>query len=120
MAGFDPYSTLGVGRDATPEEIKKAYRNLARKYHPDHNPNDSSAEEKFKEVKKAYDILSDPSRRQQHDNFGFTGDEQPGAGGLAGLGTLVLALILAIFLKPCLAKGLAAALPKPAPAVVPM
>lgn len=86
MAGFDPYSTLGVGRDATPEEIKKAYRNLARKYHPDHNPNDSSAEEKFKEVKKAYDILSDPSRRQQYDNFGFTGDEQPGAGGFSGFG----------------------------------
>lgn len=84
MAGFDPYSTLGVGKDATPEEIKKAYRNLARKYHPDHNPNDSSAEEKFKDVKKAYDIISDPSRRQQYDNYGFTGDEQPGAGGFGG------------------------------------
>jgi len=84
VAGFDPYSILGVGRDATPEEIKKAYRNLARKYHPDHNPNDSTAEEKFKDVKKAYDILSEPSKRQQYDNYGFTGDEQPGAGGFGG------------------------------------
>ena len=83
---MDPYSALGVGKSATPEEIKKAYRNLARKYHPDHNPNDSGAEEKFKEVKTAYDILSDPSRRQQFDNYGFTGDEQPGAGGFEGGG----------------------------------
>lgn len=81
MSGFDPYSSLGVGKNATPEEIKKAYRKMARKYHPDHNPNDSAAESKFKEVKKAYDILSDPGRRQQYDNFGVTGDEQPGAGG---------------------------------------
>lgn len=86
MAGFDPYSTLGVGKEATPDEVKKAYRNLARKYHPDHNPNDHSAEEKFKEVKKAYDILSDPGKRQQYDSFGFTGDEQPGAGGFSGFG----------------------------------
>lgn len=86
MAGFDPYGTLGVSRDAAPEDIKKAYRNLARKYHPDHNPNDSSAETRFKEVKKAYDILSDPGRRQEYDSYGVTGDEQPGAGGFSGFG----------------------------------
>lgn len=84
MSGFDPYGALGVGKNATPDEIKKAYRNLARKYHPDHNPNDSRAEAKFKEVKKAYDILSDPSRRQQFDSYGFTGDEQQGPGGFGG------------------------------------
>lgn len=84
MPGFDPYSALGVGKDASSDEIKKAYRSMARKYHPDHNPNDSQAEEKFKEVKKAYDILSDPQRRQQYDAHGFTGDEQPGAGGFGG------------------------------------
>jgi len=86
VAEFDPYAMLGVGKNASPEEIKKAYRNLARKYHPDHNPNDSAAEEKFKDVKKAYDILSDPGRRQQYDSYGFTGDEQPGAGGFGGFG----------------------------------
>lgn len=86
MAGFDPYSTLGVGREASPDEVKKAYRNLARKYHPDHNPNDSSAAQKFKDVKKAYDILSEPEKRQQYDSYGFTGDEQPGAGGFQGFG----------------------------------
>jgi len=84
VPGFDPYSTLGVGKNATPEEVKKAYRTLARKYHPDHNPNNSEAEAKFKEVKKAYDILSDPGKKQQFDSYGFTGDEQPGAGGFGG------------------------------------
>lgn len=84
MSGFDPYGALGVNKNASPEEIKKAYRTLARKYHPDHNPNDSQAEDKFKEVKKAYDILSNPSRRQQYDSYGVTGDEQPGAGGFGG------------------------------------
>lgn len=86
MAGFDPYTILGVAKDAEPEDIKKAYRSLARKYHPDHNPNDSTAEEKFKDVKKAYDILSEPSKRQQYDSYGFTGDEGPGAGGFGGFG----------------------------------
>src|SRR5690554_4854831 len=84
MPEFDPYSTLGVGKNSSPDEIKKAYRKLARQYHPDHNPGDNSAADKFKDVKKAYDILSDPARKQQYDSYGFTGDEQPGAGGFGG------------------------------------
>lgn len=80
MPAFDPYQVLGVSRNASQEEIKKAYRKLARQYHPDHNPGNQQAAEKFKEIKKAYDIVGDPSRREQFDNFGFTGEEQPGAG----------------------------------------
>ncbi len=80
MAGFDPYQILGVSRDASQEEIKKAYRKLARKYHPDHNPGDEQSAARFKELKKAYDIVSDPSRREQYDNFGHTGDQQAGPG----------------------------------------
>ncbi|MTI95640.1 MAG: molecular chaperone DnaJ [Firmicutes bacterium] len=83
MSGFDPYQTLGVSKNASQEEIKKAYRKLARKYHPDHNPGDKSAEVKFKELKKAYDIIGDANRREQYDNYGFTGDEQQ-AGGFGG------------------------------------
>lgn len=81
MAKRDPYEVLGVARDASPEEIKKAYRRLARKYHPDVNPNDKEAEEKFKEVKEAFDILSDENRRANYDRFGHTDEAGFGAGG---------------------------------------
>src|SRR5437762_10264813 len=64
------YDTLGVKKNASTDEIKKAYRKLAAKYHPDKNPGDSSAEEKFKEVQNAYDTLSDPEKRKQYDTFG--------------------------------------------------
>jgi len=64
------YDTLGVKKGASPEEIKKAYRKLAAKYHPDKNPGDASAEEKFKEVQNAYDVLSDQEKRKQYDTFG--------------------------------------------------
>ncbi|MDR3203590.1 MAG: DnaJ domain-containing protein [Deltaproteobacteria bacterium] len=67
---LDPYKTLGVEKNASPDSIKKAYRNLARKYHPDVNPNDKSAEEKFKELSMAYDILSDPNKKAEYDNLG--------------------------------------------------
>src|SRR5713101_1183633 len=70
MAKEDFYKILGVKRDAKPEEIKKAYRRLARKYHPDVNPGDKSAEERFKQMSEAFDILSDPKKRTVYDRFG--------------------------------------------------
>jgi len=66
------YDTLGVKKGASADEIKKAYRKLAAQYHPDRNPGDASAEEKFKEVQNAYDVLSDPDKRKQYDSFGST------------------------------------------------
>ena len=64
------YDTLGVKKGAPADEIKKAYRKLAAKYHPDKNPGDAAAEEKFKEVQNAYDVLSDTEKRKQYDTFG--------------------------------------------------
>lgn len=69
----DPYEVLGVSRKATQEEIKRAYRRLAKKYHPDRNKGDKAAEEKFKEVQAAYEILSDPKKREEYDRFGAGG-----------------------------------------------
>jgi DnaJ-class molecular chaperone len=79
----DYYEVLGVGKNASADEIKKAYRNLARKYHPDRNPGDKQAEAHFKEVQDAYDVLSDQTKREQYDRFGFAGP-QAGAGGPGG------------------------------------
>ena len=74
------YETLGVAKNATQDEIKKAYRKLARQYHPDRNPGDESSEAKFKEVQTAYDVLSDPAKRKQYDAFG-NGRVRPGGPG---------------------------------------
>jgi molecular chaperone DnaJ len=78
----DYYETLGVPRKASADDIRKAYRKLARKYHPDLNPGDKSSEDRFKTVQEAYDILSDAKKRQMYDQFGFYSDSGfPGAGG---------------------------------------
>ena len=70
MAKQDYYEILGIKRDAKPDEIKKAYRRLARKYHPDVNPGDKAAEERFKLMSEAHDVLSDPKKRSVYDRFG--------------------------------------------------
>ena len=75
------YDTLGVKKDASADEIKKAYRKLAATYHPDKNPGDAAAEEKFKEVQNAYDTLSDPEKRKQYDAFGSTNGRRSGGPG---------------------------------------
>ncbi|MBO8128544.1 MAG: molecular chaperone DnaJ [Peptococcaceae bacterium] len=80
MSKRDYYEVLGVSRDASQEEIKKAYRKLARKYHPDANKDDPDAEAKFKEISEAYAVLSDPDRRRQYDQFGHAGPTGQGFG----------------------------------------
>lgn len=83
----DYYATLGVGKTATPEEIQKAYRKLARKYHPDMNPNDATAKKKFQEVQSAFEVLSDADKRKRYDQFGSDFESMsgfPGGAGAAG------------------------------------
>jgi len=88
----DYYEILGVNRDSSDEEIKKSYRKLAMKFHPDRNPDSKDAEEKFKEAKEAYEVLSEPEKRRAYDAYGFAGvnpqmggmgDGAPGFGGFA-------------------------------------
>jgi molecular chaperone DnaJ len=87
MAKKDLYEVLGVNRDASDEDIKKAYRKLAMKHHPDRNPDNPNAEEHFKEAKEAYEILSDAQKRAAYDQYGHAGvDPQAGAGGFSGAG----------------------------------
>jgi molecular chaperone DnaJ len=88
----DFYSTLGVSRSATPEEIKKAYRKLAMQHHPDKNPGDKKSEDKFKELSEAYEVLSDVKKREMYDQFGHASTQQgfggggPFGGGAGGFG----------------------------------
>src|ERR1700676_2949338 len=82
----DYYETLGVSRTAKEDEIRKTYRKLARKYHPDLNPGDKSSEERFKKVQEAYDILSDAKKRQVYDQHGFYSDHIPPGGPGGGTG----------------------------------
>lgn len=84
MAKRDYYEILGVAKSATADEIKKAYRKVAMQYHPDRNPGDKSAEEKFKEAAEAYEVLSDQDKRAQYDRFGHAGMSGAGRGGFNG------------------------------------
>ena len=95
MAKRDYYEILGLNRDVPEGDIKKAYRRLAMKFHPDRNPDDASAEEKFKEATEAYEILSDAEKREAYDRFGHAGVDpnmggmgggMPGMGGMGGMG----------------------------------
>ena len=84
MSKRDYYEVLGVDKNVSPEDLKKAYRKLALKYHPDRNPGDKEAEEKFKEAAEAYDVLSNPDKKARYDQFGHAGLD--GAGGFGGQG----------------------------------
>jgi molecular chaperone DnaJ len=86
MAKRDYYEVLGVNRDATEEDIKKAYRKLAMKFHPDRNPDNPKAEEQFKEAKEAYEMLSDAQKRSAYDQFGHAGVDPSAGAGSAGMG----------------------------------
>ena len=86
MAKQDFYETLGVGKSASADDLKSAYRRMAMQYHPDRNPGDKASEQKFKEVSEAYDILKDDQKRAAYDRFGHAAFEQGGAGGAGGFG----------------------------------
>jgi len=86
MSKRDYYETLGVSKSADTKEIKKAYRKLAVKYHPDKNPGNKAAEEKFKEAAEAYDVLSSAEKKQKYDQFGHAGMGGAAGGGFGGGG----------------------------------
>src|SRR3954447_8981540 len=86
MAKQDYYATLGVARDASADDLKKAYRKLAMQYHPDRNPGDKQAEARFKDVNEAYDILKDDQKRAAYDRFGHAAFENGGGGAGPGMG----------------------------------
>lgn len=96
MAKRDYYEILGVDKDADEKVLKKAYRKLAMKYHPDRNPDDKAAEEKFKEAAEAYDVLNDPDKKSRYDRFGHAGVDQQG-GGFGGAGGMTMEDIMSQF-----------------------
>jgi len=81
MAKQDYYATLGVAKDASGEDLKRAYRKLAMQWHPDRNPGDAQAEARFKELNEAYDVLKDDQKRGAYDRYGHAAFEQGGVGG---------------------------------------
>ena len=101
MAKRDYYEVLGIGRNADAKEIKKAYRKLAKKYHPDMNPGDKQAEQKFKEVTEAYNVLSDTEKKKLYDQYGFAAFEEGGnpysAGGQDAAGIILKMVIWETF-----------------------
>jgi len=84
MPSNDYYKVLEVPRNASADEIKKAYRKLARRYHPDVNPGDQASEERFKQISEAFEVLSDPKKREVYDHYGYYSDQTAGAGAGAG------------------------------------
>ncbi|HEY7802986.1 MAG TPA: DnaJ domain-containing protein, partial [Orrella sp.] len=84
MAKRDYYEVLGIAKNASDDEIKKAYRKLAMKWHPDRNPDSKEAEDKFKAAKEAYEVLTDPQKRAAYDRFGHAGVDPNAAGGMGG------------------------------------
>jgi DnaJ-class molecular chaperone len=84
MPGLDYYKVLGVPRNASAEDIKKAYRRLARRYHPDVNPGDGQSEERFKQISEAFEVLSEPKKREIYDRLGYYSEHAAGAGGPQG------------------------------------
>ena len=88
MSKRDYYEVLGASKDASQQELKKAYRRLAMKYHPDRNPDDKEALAKFKEAKEAYEVLADEQKRAAYDQFGHAGVEGQAGGGAGGFGGL--------------------------------
>ncbi len=97
MAKRDYYEVLGIAKGADESEIKKAYRKLAKKYHPDANPDNKEAEEKFKEISEAYEILSDSEKRAAYDQYGHAAFEQGGMGGAGGFGGMDMGDIFGSF-----------------------
>ena len=108
MAKRDYYEVLGVDKSASADEIKKAYRKKALQYHPDKNPGDKAAEDKFKEAAEAYDVLSDATKKSRYDQFGHAGVDGMGSGGAGGFGGFSMDDIfpgLGIFLAERLGKS---------------
>ena len=93
MAKRDFYEVLGIEKSASDKEIKKAYRRMAMKYHPDRNPGDKDAEESFKEVNEAFEVLSDDQKKAAYDQYGHAGVD-PNMGGMGGAGVLVVAILV--------------------------